>query len=139
MIPADLEIFLAGVLLLLGVLSSKFSARLGVPVLVVFLALGMLAGSEGIGRIPFENYALANSVGGAALAVILFDGGLRTSWSAIRLVWRPALALATVGVAVTSVLTGVVATVVLGLDQGVNPVRVRAGDREPHATDLAVG
>lgn len=111
----ELGMFLAGLLMLLGVLSSKFSARFGVPVLVVFLGLGMLAGSEGLGRIPFEDYALANSIGSAALALILFDGGLRTSWSSIRLVWRPALTLATAGVAVTAVLTGIVATFVLGL------------------------
>lgn len=115
MIPVDLGMFLAGLLLLLGVLSSKFSARLGVPVLVVFVAIGMLAGSEGLGRIPFEDYALASGVGSAALAVILFDGGLRTTWGSIRLVWRPALALATVGVAVTSALTGIVAILVLDL------------------------
>ena len=63
-------LLLAGVLLLLGIASSKFSARLGVPVLVLFLSVGMLAGSEGVGRIPFENYGLANSVGSVALAVV---------------------------------------------------------------------
>lgn len=115
MTPVDAGMFLAGLLLLLGVLSSKFSARLGVPVLVVFVAIGMLAGSEGLGRIPFEDYALANGIASAALAVILFDGGLRTTWSSVRLVWRPALALATAGVAVTSALTGIVAIFVLGL------------------------
>ena len=105
----------AGVLLLLGIASSKFSARLGVPVLVLFLAVGMLAGSEGIGRIPFENYPLANSVGSAALALILFDGGLRTSVGAVRRVWRPALALSTVGVLLTSLLTGLAAAWLLKL------------------------
>ena len=53
----NLAMLLAGVLLLLGIASSKFSARLGVPVLVLFLSVGMLAGSEGLGRIPFENYS----------------------------------------------------------------------------------
>lgn len=66
---------LAGVLLLLGIASSKFSARLGVPVLVLFLSVGMLAGSEGLGRIAFEDYALANNIGSVALTLILFDGG----------------------------------------------------------------
>ncbi|MBM5824131.1 MAG: potassium/proton antiporter [Cyanobacteria bacterium M_surface_10_m2_119] len=108
-------VLLAGVLLLLGIASSKFSARLGVPVLVLFLSVGMLAGSEGLGRIPFENYGLANSIGSVALALILFDGGLRTSLAAVRLVWQPALALSTVGVLLTSLLTGVVAAHVLGL------------------------
>ena len=102
-------VLLAGVLLLLGIASSKFSARLGVPVLVLFLSVGMLAGSEGIGRIPFENYDLANSIGSVALALILFDGGLRTSLASLRRVWQPALALSTVGVLLTSLLTGLAA------------------------------
>ena len=111
----NLAMLLAGVLLLLGIASSKFSARLGVPVLVLFLSVGMLAGSEGIGRIPFENYDLANSIGSVALALILFDGGLRTSLAAVRRVWRPALALSTIGVLLTSLLTGLAAAWVLKL------------------------
>ncbi|MEO1003218.1 MAG: potassium/proton antiporter [Cyanobacteria bacterium J06638_7] len=106
---------LAGVLLLIGIASSKFSARLGMPVLVLFLAVGMLAGSEGIGRIPFENYPLANSVGSAALALILFDGGLRTSLECVQRVWKQALALSTVGVLLTSVITGLAAAWILGM------------------------
>jgi cell volume regulation protein A len=104
---------LAGVLLLLGIASSKFSARLGMPVLVLFLLVGMLAGSEGLGRIPFENYPLANSVGSVALALILFDGGLRTSLTSVQRVWRPALSLSTIGVLLTSLLTGLAAAWVL--------------------------
>jgi cell volume regulation protein A len=105
--------FLAGVLLLLGIASSKFSARLGMPVLVLFLAVGMLAGSEGLGRIAFEDYGFANSVGSAALALILFDGGLRTSLGSVRSAWRPALSLSIVGVLLTSALTGLAAAWVL--------------------------
>ncbi len=104
---------LAGVLLLLGIASSKFSARLGMPVLVLFLLVGMLAGSEGVGRIPFEDYPLANSVGSVALALILFDGGLRTSLTSVQRVWRPALSLSTIGVLLTSLLTGLAAAWVL--------------------------
>ncbi|MCP9790487.1 potassium/proton antiporter [Vulcanococcus limneticus Candia 3F8] len=111
----NVAVLLAGVLLLLGIASSKFSARVGVPVLVLFLSVGMAAGSEGLGRIPFENYPLANSIGSVALALILFDGGLRTSLASVRRVWRPALALSTVGVLITSLLTGVAAAWVLGL------------------------
>jgi len=106
---------LAGVLLLLGIASSKFSARLGMPVLVLFLSVGMLAGSEGLGCIPFENYDLANSVGSVALVLILFDGGLRTSLDAVQRVWRPAMALSTIGVLITSLLTGLAAAWVLKL------------------------
>jgi potassium/hydrogen antiporter len=104
---------LAGVLLLLGIASSKFSAQLGMPVLVLFLLVGMLAGSEGLGRIPFEDYPLANSVGSVALALILFDGGLRTSLTSVQRVWRPALSLSTIGVLLTSLLTGLAAAWVL--------------------------
>jgi cell volume regulation protein A len=104
-----------GILLLLGIASSKLSNRLGVPVLVLFLILGMLAGSEGIGGIPFENYGLAHAVGTLALALILFDGGLSTPFSAIRAVWQPALLLATVGVFVTAIVTGAAASWVLNL------------------------
>ncbi|KIG19445.1 Na+/H+ antiporter [Enhygromyxa salina] len=104
---------LAGVLLLLGIVSSKFSARLGMPVLVLFLAVGMLAGSEGLGRIAFENYGFANSVGSAALALILFDGGLRTPVGSVRAAWRPALSLSTLGVLLTSALTGLAAAWVM--------------------------
>lgn len=107
--------FLAGILLLLGIASSKFSARLGMPVLVLFLGVGMLAGSEGIGGIAFEDYALANSIGSAALALILFDGGLRTSLGQVRSAWKPALSLSTLGVVLTSALTGVAAAWVLDL------------------------
>jgi cell volume regulation protein A len=104
-----------GILLLLGIASSKLSNRLGVPVLVLFLILGMLAGSEGIGGIPFENYTLAHAVGTLALALILFDGGLSTPFSAIREVWKPASLLATVGVFITAVVTGLAASWILDL------------------------
>lgn len=111
----NVAVLLAGVLLLLGIASSKFSARLGVPVLVLFLSVGMVAGSEGLGRTPFENYDLANSVGSVALALILFDGGLRTSLASVRRVWGPALALSTLGVLLTSLITGLTAAWVLKL------------------------
>lgn len=105
----------AGILILLSIASSKFSARLGVPVLVLFLALGMLAGSEGFGGIEFEDYQLSFALGTVALAVILFDGGMRTPLESIRSAWRPALLLATVGVFVTAVVTGLAASMFLGL------------------------
>ena len=109
----DTLILVTGVLLLLGIASSKLSARLGVPVLVLFLLLGMLAGSEGVGGLHFEDYRLAHGVGTLALAMILFDGGLSTSLSAIRMAWKPSILLATWGVLVTSVITGVAAAWIL--------------------------
>lgn len=108
-------ILVTGILVALGVASSKLSARLGVPVLVLFLLLGMLAGSEGIGRIKFESYELAYAIGTIALAMILFDGGLGTSMSAIRVSWQPAVLLATWGVFITAIITAVAASYVLGL------------------------
>jgi len=111
----DSLILLTGLLLLLGIMSSKLSSRLGVPVLVLFLLLGMLAGSEGIGGIEFENYQLAHGIGTVALAMILFDGGLGTSIDAIRIVWKPSLLLATVGVLITAVITGMAAAMILGI------------------------
>jgi cell volume regulation protein A len=91
------------------------SARLGLPVLVLFLALGMLAGSEGIGGIEFENYSLAHAIGTFALAMILFDGGLGTPMAAVRQVWQPALVLAVPGVLLTALVTGLAAAWILDL------------------------
>lgn len=111
----DTTILISSVLLLLGVLSSKFSARLGMPALVMFLGLGMLAGSEGIGGIEFEDYSLAYAIGTLVLAIILFSGGLATPMSAIRDSWRPAGLLATVGVLLTALITGAAASWILGI------------------------
>ena len=74
----DRLLFYGGLLILLGILSRKFSARFGLPALVLVMLVGMLDGSEGIGRIAFENYEIAHGIGTIALVVILFDGGLRT-------------------------------------------------------------
>ena len=95
MFLVDTIVLVTGVVLLLGIASSKLSARLGMPVLVLFLLVGMFAGSEGIGGIDFENYRLAHAVGSVALAIILFDGGLGTTMSAIRVSWQPSILLAT--------------------------------------------
>jgi cell volume regulation protein A len=111
----DFLILATGVMLMLGIVSSKLSARLGVPVLVLFLLLGMLAGSEGIGGIHFEDYRLAHAIGTLSLALILFDGGLGTSMTSVRLAWKPAVLLATVGVLITSAIVGVAAVYILGL------------------------
>lgn len=115
MVSIEPLLLLGGILVLLGIFSSKISSRVSVPVLVLFLILGMLAGSEGIGRIAFENYALAHAVGTLALALILFDGGLRTPMAAVRSAWKPAVTLATVGVVITAVVTGVAAAWILGV------------------------
>ncbi|HSJ95803.1 MAG TPA: cation:proton antiporter, partial [Myxococcota bacterium] len=93
-----------GVLLVLAGLASPISNRLGVPALVLFLALGMLAGSEGIGGIPFDDFALAFRLGTVALVLILFDGGLNTSPVVLRRAALPAGLLATVSVVGTAAL-----------------------------------
>lgn len=111
----DTIILVSGALLLTGIASSKFSTRFGVPVLVLFLAIGMLAGSDGFGKIKFENYQLAHAVGTFSLALILFDGGLSTSFDSIRSAWRPSIVLATFGVVVTAAITGVIAAKILGV------------------------
>ena len=106
MFAIDHLILLAGVLLALGIASSKLSSRMGLPVLALFLLVGMLAGSEGVGGIAFENYALAHGVGTIALALILFDGGLRTDMAMFRTAKWPAFVLATVGVVLTALVVG---------------------------------
>ncbi len=115
MVTIEPILLFAAILVLLGVLSSKISNRASVPVLVLFLVLGMLAGSEGVGRIEFENYELAHAIGTLALALILFDGGLRTPMDAVRTVGKPAVLLATVGVLITALTTGAAAAWILGL------------------------
>jgi potassium/hydrogen antiporter len=115
MMPVDQYLLVGALLLLVGIVSSKLSTRVGVPVLVLFLAIGMLAGEDGFGGIEFDNYPLAHGIGTLALAIILFDGGLRTPMAAIRLAWRPAFLLATLGVLLTAAITGWAASLILGL------------------------
>lgn len=98
-----------GVLLMLAVSLSRASARLGVPVALGFLLVGVIAGSEGFGGVAFEDYHLTFRIGTAALALILFDGGLNTPVKSIRAVLGPAAVLATVGVVLTATLTAVAA------------------------------
>ena len=113
MFGVDHLILVGAVLVLIGIASSKLSTRMGLPVLVLFLGVGLLAGSEGIGGIDFDNYVVAHGVGTIALAIILFDGGLRTSASSLRQALGPAVVLATVGVLLTSLITGLAATWIL--------------------------
>lgn len=108
-------ILLASVLTLLGILSSKLSARIGLPVLVLFLVVGMLAGETGLGGIAFDSPDMAYALGTLALAMILFDGGLQTPMSSVRMVWKPASLLATVGVLATAAVTGLFAAWILDL------------------------
>ena len=106
---ASHAILVAGTLFLISILATALTPRLGVPLLLVFLIVGLLAGEDGPGRIHFNDYGLANVAGTAALAIILFDGGLRTPLANFRVGLRPALMLATVGVLLTTVIVGVAA------------------------------
>lgn len=111
----DYQILGLAVVLLLSVLASKLSDRFGIPALVLFLALGMLAGSDGIGGVAFDDPVLAQFLGVAALALILFSGGLSTTWSEVRPVLGHSATLATLGVLITAAAFGVFAHLVLGL------------------------
>lgn len=102
-----------GLLLLLSVIASRASGRLGVPSLLVFLALGMIAGSEGIGGIEFDDARVAQWLGVFALAFILFAGGLETNWKYVRGSAKRAIALSTIGVAVTTAVVAGFATLFL--------------------------
>lgn len=115
MFPIDRLILLGGVLLVLGILSSKLSSRVGLPVLVLFLLVGMLAGSEGVGGLDFENYAVAHGVGTIALVLILFDGGLRTDLGLFRVAAGPAFLLATLGIVLTALVVAAAVVAIFGV------------------------
>lgn len=104
----------ASALVLVAVLAGKVSQRFGIPSLLLFLVIGMLAGSDGPGGIYFDNAWLTQLIGTVALAYILFAGGLDTSWPVVRPSFWSGLALSTVGVLVTALLVGWFATLVLG-------------------------
>lgn len=108
-------IFGGALLALLCVFASILSRRVGAPLLLVFLVLGMLAGEDGPGGIVFQDFGLAFLFGNLALAIIIFDGGLGTRKSTFRVSLSPALSLATVGVLITAAITGLAAHWILGL------------------------
>ncbi|MBY4898222.1 potassium/proton antiporter [Cupriavidus sp. AU9028] len=112
----DHVILIGAAVMSLGIVFGAISARLGVPFLLVFLLVGMLAGVDGPGGIRFANTWLSFLVGNVALAVILLDGGLRTRLATFRVALRPSLSLATVGVLITTVLVGLFAAWVLQID-----------------------
>ncbi len=114
-LPIETVMLILAGLLVLSVVASKMSDRFGIPSLLVFLGIGMLAGSEGIGGIYFDNPKIAQAVGFMALAVILFSGGLDTPWQETRKVLKESWTLATLGVLLTALLLGFSAHLVLKL------------------------
>ena len=112
----SIGILLGALLVLAGILSSLVAMRFGAPLLLVFLLLGMLAGEGGPGQIKFDDVHSTYVVGSIALALILFDGGLRTRLSTFRSVLAPAMVLATLGVLLTAALTAPFAKYVLGMN-----------------------
>jgi len=110
-----MEIFLfwGAILILLSVFSSKVSDKFAVPALLLFLSIGMLAGSDGVGGIYFDNYKAAKSIGVFALIFIIFSGGLDTGWKKVKPLLPAGLLLSTIGVLVTALIVGVSAVLVL--------------------------
>jgi cell volume regulation protein A len=112
----DAELILvAGALLAAGILGALLADRIRIPGLLLFLGLGMLAGSEGIGGIAFDDVELARTLGTIALVLILFEGGLTAGWSEIRPVLGTAASLATVGTALTASVAGLAAHWIFGI------------------------
>jgi cell volume regulation protein A len=105
----DEQILIGGGILLLAVVSAVATRRLRFPLLITFLGLGMVLGSEGLGGIYFDNAQLARSIGIIGLIAILFEGGLTTEWRDVRPVIAPAALLGTLGVLITAGVTGVAA------------------------------
>ena len=112
----SIAILLGAVLVMAGILSSLLALRFGAPLLLVFLFIGVLAGDTGPGQIRFDDVRTTYLVGSVALALILFDGGLRTRFQSIRTVLAPSMVLATLGVLLTAMLTAPVARYVLDLN-----------------------
>ena len=102
----NVNILIAGALFSLSIVATLISARLGAPVLLVFLLIGMLAGEEGLLGLKFSNPDVALLIGSIALVIILFDGGMRTHPERFRVVLAPSAMLATVGVVVTCSVVG---------------------------------
>lgn len=107
-------LLLGSILLFISIISSKTSFRIGIPTLILFLIIGMLAGSDGPGGIYFNDPETAQLLGVIALTFILFSGGLDTKWESIKPIIRNGFALATLGVVLTAALVGLFASYVLG-------------------------
>ena len=99
-------LLIGSILLLASVIAGKTSGRFGVPILIVFLGIGMLAGSDGIGGINFNDARIAQFIGIVALNFILFSGGLDTSWGSVKPIWQQGMSLSVLGVLLTAITLG---------------------------------
>lgn len=111
--PTDYAFLIVAILLLSTVVAGSLSSRFGLPAMIGFLALGMVAGSDGPGGIAFSDYGLAQTIGVACLIFILFSGGLDTDWKLVRPVVAPALVLSTVGVVISAGVVSAAAVLLL--------------------------
>jgi cell volume regulation protein A len=111
--PIENILLWIAVLMFVSVVSSKLSDRFAIPALLLFLIIGMLAGSEGIGGLYFDNAQLAKSIGIVALIFIIFSGGLDTNWKDTKAIVWPGVVLSTVGVLLTAIITGFFAIYIL--------------------------
>ena len=116
MIDLDVILLVGAVVLIVAILAARLGSGFGLPSLLLFLGLGMLLGTDGIGGVAFDDADLAHAIGFAALVLILAEGGLTTKWSEIRPVVGPAVALATGGIVVSVALMTAFGYYVLGLD-----------------------
>jgi cell volume regulation protein A len=107
-------LLLGSLLLFLSIISSKTSFKLGIPTLILFLVVGMLAGSDGPGGIFFDDYEVAQLLGVVALNFILFSGGMDTKWESIKPVLWQGVSLATLGVVITALAVGIFSSYLLG-------------------------
>ncbi len=105
----DQTLILFGMLFLFSVIFSKISDKYGIPALLMFLGIGMLAGSDGIIGLEFDNAKIAEDVGTIALVYILFAGGFNTSYKSIKPIFKTGFILATLGVVISAVITGLFA------------------------------
>lgn len=103
------------VLLLISIYSSKLTEKFGIPALLLFLAIGMLVGSDGLNIIYFDDYELAQTLAIIALIYILFSGGLDTKWEDVRPIVGTGLLLSTISVLISALIVGFVATLILGV------------------------
>ena len=109
-------ILLFSVVIILCVICNRISNKLGVPVLLIFIALGMFFGSDGVIKIPFDNFVLAENVCTAALIFIMFYGGFGTKWKAAKPVAAKAVLMSTAGVVMTAFLVGLFCHFVIGIN-----------------------